>query len=45
MASELATDIIVNVGDAKFYLHKVMNLGYFEIYLVVEFWMMYACLI
>lgn len=23
VAAELATDIIVNVGDVKFYLHKV----------------------
>lgn len=25
MATELATDIIINVGDVKFYLHKVRN--------------------
>lgn len=25
MATELATDIIVNVGDVKFYLHKVVS--------------------
>ena len=24
VAAELATDIIVNVGDIKFYLHKVL---------------------
>lgn len=23
MASELATDVVVNIGDVKFYLHKV----------------------
>lgn len=26
VATELATDIVVNVGDVKFYLHKVLNL-------------------
>lgn len=25
VATELATDIVVNVGDVKFYLHKVWN--------------------
>lgn len=24
VATELATDIVVNVGDVKFYLHKVL---------------------
>ena len=44
MATELATDIIVNVGDVKFYLHKVMSLYYFGIYLsfrtLDEVWML-----
>lgn len=28
VAAELATDMVINVGDVKFYLHKVSNLSH-----------------
>lgn len=31
VATELATDIVVNVGDVKFYLHKVRQLLRYDI--------------
>lgn len=28
VAAELATDMVINVGDVKFYLHKVCNVSH-----------------
>lgn len=36
VATELATDIVVNVGDVKFYLHKVRNSCILEKVLYLE---------